>query len=137
MESILRISEAASLAIHAVMLIAQAPEERPVTVPALAEELGVSKAHLSKVLQELTKRGIVHSKRGPGGGYTLAKESGDLTLLDVYEAVEGPFPSGACLLGRPVCHGKCLFGGMLGTLNNQVRTLLAESHLSALRPGHA
>ncbi len=134
MESILRISEAASLGIHAVVLIARAPEGAPVTVAALADELGVSRAHLSKVLQDLTKRGLVHSKRGPSGGYTLGKAAESATLLDVYEAVEGPFPSGACLLGRPVCNGKCVFGGMLGELNDRVRTLLAESRLSVL-PG--
>jgi len=71
MNSVLRISEAASLAMHAMMALAAQPEHRR-SAQDLARQLDVSLAHLAKVLQRLAKAGYVASTRGPKGGFTLA-----------------------------------------------------------------
>lgn len=47
-------------------------------------------SRLAKVLQELAHAGLVRTIRGSGGGVTLARPAGDITVRDVYEAVEGP-----------------------------------------------
>lgn len=46
------------------------------------------RAYMAKVLQNLCRKGIVHSQRGVGGGMTLAKQPEELTILDVVNAVE-------------------------------------------------
>ncbi len=128
MDSILKISDAANLGLHAAALIAAS--EKPLSVAAIAETLQCSPAHLSKVLQDLGKRGLVQAKRGPSGGYTLGRPAGEVRLLDVYEAIEGPLPTATCLLAKPICGGKCLLGGLTAEVNERVRQALAGATLA-------
>jgi Rrf2 family protein len=60
----------------------------PCTTDQIAAVTKVPKAYLSKVLQGLSRAGLVHSQRGLGGGMTLAKAPGELTILEVVNAVE-------------------------------------------------
>lgn len=128
--SALRISEAASLGLHTVLLLAHAGQEC-LSARDLAARMGVSEAHLSKVLQRLVRAGVAESARGPRGGFRLAVGSEDLSLLAVYEAIDGPLRPLPCLLGRPICDGKgCILGGLLASVNDQVRDQLASIRLS-------
>ena len=132
MPGALRISEAASLAMHTAALLAE-DAERPVSAREIAVTLRVSEAHLAKVMQRLAKFGLVRSFRGPAGGFVLSKDCGQITLLDVYEAIEGPLEENHCLFETPVCRGEiCVLGGLIGTVNRQVRDYLAGARLSAL-----
>lgn len=128
----LRISTAASLALHAIILLA-ANCNRTLSTKKIAAKLRASEAHLSKVLQRLGKAGLVEATRGPKGGFCLARPGGDISLLEVYEAIEGPLQDSVCLLGEPVCQGeKCILGGLLETVNRQVREYLGGTTLSDL-----
>jgi Rrf2 family protein len=62
----------------------------PVQVRVISERQAIPARYLEQIFQRLRRGGIVASKRGPGGGYTLARPSADLTLRQVVEAVEGP-----------------------------------------------
>ena len=129
MTGLLRISEAASLGLHTASFLARKGAE-VATTHEIAECLKVSEAHLSKVLQRLAKAGIVVSSRGPKGGFTLARPADKMTLLDVYEAIEGKFKPAGCLLGRYVCGGKCILGDMVATVNTLVREQLTGTKVS-------
>jgi len=131
MAGVLKISEAASLALHTVACLA-ASSEKPVAAKDVAGRLGVSEAHLSKVLQRLSKAGIVRSTRGPHGGFRLAHDANDVTLLDVYEAIEGSVAPATCLLKRSVCHKGCLLGDLIRDITEQVRDQLASARLADL-----
>jgi Rrf2 family protein len=129
MQTALRISEAASLALHSMALLAS---DSGTLQPArkVAEALRVSEAHLAKVMQRLQKQGFVESVRGPKGGFRLASGARDLTLLEILEAVDGPFEPSGCLLGRALCGGRrCIMGGLLETVNETVRAYLAGTRL--------
>ena len=132
MTSALKISEATSLAIHAMALLSAEPEKRH---PAreLAEILCVSEAHLAKVMQRLAKQGLVDSVRGPGGGFRVIADVDDITLLEIFEAIEGPFEPSNCLLGGVLCRGrKCVFGELIKTVNEKVLAYLSETRLGEL-----
>ena len=132
MSTVLKISDAASMGLHAMVLLAVKPE-RLMSNREIAGTLKVSPAHLSKVLQRLSKAGMVRSTRGPGGGFRLVKDRERLPLLRVYEAIEGRLRPENCLLHSPVCGGKrCIFGGMLKKLNKEVRDYLAKNKLKDL-----
>ena len=157
MSTVFRLSEASSLALHATVFLAANPddilsavvradpnlvamaatrEDKSVRLSAgeIAGALNVSEAHLAKVLQRLARAGLVRSVRGPSGGYTLAKPSDEITLLEVYEAVEGPLSTNDCLLEEPICSGRtCIFGGLVKKLNTEIKEHLAGTRLVDLR----
>jgi Rrf2 family protein len=125
-------SEAASLGLHAAVMLADRPDERH-TVPELADGLGASEAHLSKVMQTLARAGLVTSTRGPKGGFQLARPASDVSLLDVYEAIEGPVEDAACPFGRPICgRHACIFGGFLSEFDARFRDYMATTTLDQL-----
>lgn len=108
MKSILRLSEASNLAIHALAFIATLGPNRPVSAAKIASDINVSESHLSKVLQNLARDGFISSIRGAKGGFFFDHDPGDISFLDVLVAVDGPLPEPACLLDKPVCSGpKC------------------------------
>jgi Rrf2 family protein len=132
MKQLLRISKAATLALHTTVLMAAKPEEL-LSTKNIAEILCVSENHLSKVLQRLTKTGIVSPVRGPKGGFQLSKPADKVSLLEVYEAIEGQLVSDKCLLSYPRCDGKmCILGDLLETVYSQVRDYLSKTRLTDL-----
>jgi len=135
MAKVVTISEAASLAFHAIVLIAGA--DKLVNVNQIAEATASSKNHLAKVMQRLVKSGLVSSTRGPAGGFVLKKPASDINLYDVYYAVEGPIELQDCPLDRPICpFDKCIMGGTIhkGTihkLTNDFKKYLIDSKVSS------
>ena len=121
------ISDAATLAIHALVYIANQQESKPISTGKVAESFGFSEAHLSKVFQRLNKSGFLKSVRGPRGGFLLAKDPQSITLLNIYEAIDGPISRhGTCLLHKTECEfGECIFGDLLESIPAQI-----ESHFS-------
>jgi Rrf2 family protein len=81
-------SEKVEYALRAVTYLAsQAPEAR--TIDQIAEVTRVKgAAYLAKVVQELVRRGILHSQRGVKGGITLARKPEELTILEVVNAID-------------------------------------------------
>lgn len=132
----LRISEAVSLAIHSLVLLAQNGREYR-KVKELAQEIGVSEAHLAKVFQRLARVGLVESVRGPQGGFQLARPKESISLLEIYEAIEGPVSEEReCLLHRKHCpFGECVFGGVVEKVNREFRTYLASKTLLDIAKG--
>jgi Rrf2 family nitric oxide-sensitive transcriptional repressor len=131
----LNISEAANLAIHALAYLARDGVDRPVAAATIAGSLEVSEAHLVKVLQRVKKVGLVDSVRGPRGGFTLARPLADISLLDIYEAIDGPLSRETCLLGARACRlDDCVFGTLLQDVGRQVGDHFANTTLADLLP---
>ncbi len=84
---------ATSLALYSTLEFAANPG-RPVTAAEIAAKYGVSLHHLSKVLADLARAGLLDSVRGVGGGYRFAGNPKRLTLLDVIELFEQTVESG-------------------------------------------
>jgi Rrf2 family protein len=125
----LRVSEAASLAMHAMGLLASR-SGTSLSVKTIAARFQVSEAHLSKVMQRLVKVGLVTSVRGPKGGFSLTRPSDQLTLLEVFEAIEGPMEPTTCLFGVPLCEGDtCILGKVMVEANDLLHDRLANTSL--------
>ena len=132
MPSFIKISEAASIALHAMSLLAHGGKGK-LSVKEMAARLKVSEPHLSKVLQRLAKSGLVQSTRGPGGGFTLKRPAAEISLLQVYETIEGPIDHSRCLFNHPVCQGEqCVIGGLLEPVDRMALEYLSRTHLSEL-----
>jgi Rrf2 family protein len=128
MSGLLKISEAAVLALHSLMYIAVKGGET-VTNSEIAGFLHASENHLSKVLQRLTKAGLVKSLRGPKGGFVLGRGGDTITLREVYELFEGAINTNTCLLKTPVCGEACVFGGLLVNINTLVIDFMTQTKL--------
>jgi len=131
LSSVIKISEAASLALHTMVVLAK-NRNKIFTTKDIAVLLNASKDHLSKVLQRLEKEEFIVSVRGPKGGFKIGKNKEDLTLLQIYEAIDGPLLSTHCLLGNPICNGTNCIMGDLNRINIQVRDYLTNTKLSGL-----
>lgn len=135
MAKLVRFPEAASLGIHATVILA-GQRNSLVSAKALAERLDASEAHMAKVMQRLAHAGIVDSTRGPKGGFALARPAGEVTLLAVYEAIEGAVEPAGCVFGTPVCGRKsCIFRGVTEELDARLRAYLANATLANLAEG--
>jgi Rrf2 family protein len=96
-------SNTVEYALRAVVYLAyEAPEGR--TTAQIAEATRLPKDYLAKIIQELAEKGIVHTRRGVGGGISLAKTPEEVTILDVVNAVEPIQRITTCPLGL-VAHG--------------------------------
>ncbi len=132
MTQLLKISEAASLALHTMVLLAARPDKQ-ISTREIANTVRASEAHLAKVMQRLTKAGLVISIRGPGGGFMLDRAGNQITLLEVYEAIDGPLGPGTCLIGSQACKGReCIMGNVLDSVGKQVKDYLSGTKLSDL-----
>ncbi len=130
MSHILKVSEAASLALHSMALLAS-QEGELMPIKKIAKRLKASEAHLSKVLQALAKPGLVKSVRGPHGGFAIGKDIKDITLLEIFETIEGPLVATSCLFDEPICDGvQCILSDLLETVSREVYSYLKEKRLS-------
>jgi len=129
MQRLLNLSDAFSLGLHASCYLADREGEL-VSVREMASTLGVSQAHLAKVMLRLAREGILDSQRGPGGGFVLNRQPGEVTLMEIYESLEGPFRPRKCLLAESVCGGKnCIFHGLLDKVERDLREYLEGTSL--------
>ncbi len=135
MSRLVNISEAVSLGLHTMALLATGVGHR-LRNQQIAESLNASSHHLAKVMQRLVKAGLVDSAPGPNGGFLLDKPAEDVTLLAIYEAIDGTLDEEECLLMEPICGGRnCMLGELLHSIHEQLRDYLIKTTLSELAAG--
>ncbi len=76
---------------------------RPALVKDLAEACDIPQAYLAKIVNLLSRREIVLTQRGVGGGVSLAKPPKEITILEICEALEDPVVQPRCMLGNAEC----------------------------------
>ena len=112
MAKLLNITEAVTIALHSMIIITQ-NDDKQVNVNFISDQTGSSKYHVAKILQKLVKDGFLGSHRGPAGGFYLLHSPHDLTLLEIYEAIEGKIVNSRCPMNKAKCpFGDCVFEDM-------------------------
>ena len=99
----MRLSAAAELAVRGVLIIAEHHGEGPVTLARICKQRHLPKQYLTKIFASLARAGLITPIRGKKGGYTLAREPDQISILDVIEAVEGPIALNFCQHNPPRC----------------------------------
>ncbi len=130
--SVIAISEAVSLGVHGMGLLAASG--RRLSARDMAQALGVSEAHLTKVFQRLARAGLVRSVRGVGGGFELKLAPADISLMAVYKAIEGiPDPSAAlCSCCAQCPFRRCIFDTVLEESARHFLKYLSETTLDTV-----
>ncbi len=112
MSKVVNISEAASIAFHAMILIVRA--KKPLNANKIADRIHSSKHHVAKVLLRLSKAGFIDSVRGPAGGFFMKSKSETITFLDIYESIEGKLYYSKCEMQKPLCSfDKCIYNNII------------------------
>jgi len=95
-------------AVNGVFDLAYNGFDSPVQVRVVGERQGIPTRYLEQIFQRLRKARIVRGKRGPGGGYVLARDPSEISLRQIVEAVEGPLVETAIptQLVRPLAGSK-------------------------------
>lgn len=75
----------------------------PVQVRQVARVTGVPAPYLSKIVHQLSRKGLVSTRRGIGGGVALAVDPSELSLYELCEALDDPILKSQCLLGLGTC----------------------------------
>ena len=111
----MRLTSFTDYGLRMLMRMASAPDEA-LSTAALAEELGLSRNHLSKIMQRLAGAGLIATRRGGGGGAVLARPAGEIRLGEVVRQLEQGHSLVECLRadgGACSLDGRCRLKGRL------------------------
>ncbi len=108
-------------AVRALCYIAR-QKTRVVSVHELVRELSIPKPFLRKILQILNKKGIVYSHKGVGGGFSLARSSDKIFVVELMEVFQGVFSLNECLFKKNVCpeRSRCPLRSKIETIEKKV-----------------
>ncbi len=120
-------------AVTAMLDLAIHDDGGPVALSDIAKRQGISLSYLEQLFARLRQRGLVSSVRGPGGGYRLGREPGEIAVSDVIWAVDEIVDATRCG-GRENCQGeeRCLTHDLWQDLSDQIRDFLDGIDLAQL-----
>jgi Rrf2 family protein len=90
-------------AVRAMVALARLPEGAFAGAASVARDIGAPPNYLSKLLQSLAREGLVRSQKGQGGGFRLARDPRQISLLDVVQPIEPVGRWSGCVLGHREC----------------------------------
>ncbi|MRU14697.1 Rrf2 family transcriptional regulator [Roseovarius sp. A21] len=111
----MRLTSFTDYGLRMLMRMANAPEQSFSTAE-FAEEFGLSRNHLAKIVQHLSRAGLIRTRRGGGGGAVLARPPAQIRLGDIVQSLEAGHPLVECLGaegGDCTLDGRCLLKGRL------------------------
>ena len=85
----MKISKTAEYGLLAVEFVAKNSKDGLVTTSSVSKEYGIPRIYLSRIMHELVRANILESRRGPNGGYTLARPAEEITMLEIVETLDG------------------------------------------------
>jgi Rrf2 family iron-sulfur cluster assembly transcriptional regulator len=106
---------------------------KPRAISQVSERQAISQAFLEQIFMKLRRAGLVTSSRGPGGGYMLARDSAEISILEIMEAVEEPVQMTRCSLndvGGCVAGHRCLTHGLWQDLGLHIKDFLKKTSLA-------
>jgi Rrf2 family protein len=99
----MQITRQADYAVRAVLFLTNLDENERVATSTIAEKQKIPPSFLAKIISQLSIAGLLHTSRGARGGVTLARDAGDISLLDVVEAIDGPIQLNECVDASGAC----------------------------------
>lgn len=132
----LRISKLTDYGIVLLTHFAERPGET-CTARELAQATGLPFPVVGKVLKSLASHGLLVSHRGAKGGYTLARSPGEISVVEIIEALEGPLALMACSAGPGHCHQEatCRVRDPWQTIHGVIHRTLSRVSLGGLVTG--
>lgn len=130
----LRLTKKADYGLMALKFLAERPEVASHSAKDIADAYGIPPQLLAKILQRLTKVGLLRSHAGINGGYSLSRLPVDITAFQVIRAIDGPLFITSCDNGLRQCdlNDSCTIKEPLRKVNDSIKELLSGIRIADL-----
>ena len=127
-------SRSTEYAIRAFVNLAQVPEGKYAMVKQIAEQEGIPAHFLAKILQQLARKGLLKSSKGPTGGFCLRTPAKDVSLIQLVEALDGLTDYQKCVSGLSECNDEapCGMHDSWKTLRSRIMDYLEKTTIQDL-----
>jgi len=129
----MRLTTKGRFAVTAMIDLAMQHRTGPVTLAEISQRQKISLSYLEQLFAKLRRRGLVDSVRGPGGGYSLAKDMAQVSVAEIILAVDEPIDATQCG-GKQNCQDdkKCITHDLWAKLNEHILDYLGSVTLRQL-----
>ena len=123
----------------AIYLALNEEEDEKIGIKTIAKDLEIPTPFLGKILQNLVRHKIMVSTKGPHGGFGLAKDPDDITLLEIIRVIDGMDIFHECLIGLKSCREyghdvvPCPIHDYFRPISNQLYQLFEEQTIGKLK----
>ena len=131
-------------ALQAVVFLALQKEGERISIKDLTKQLDIPYNFLAKIFQDLSRKGLLESLKGPGGGFSLGMAARDITLFHIVEAIDGVDFTQKCVMGFSECSGThpCAVHEKWAALRDGIYSMLVSKNVAQLamemkKPGYA
>ena len=90
------LSNKAKYGLKAMLYLAEHPDAGPIGILEIAQDQNIPKKFLDAILLELRRNGLVHSRKGRGGGYVLARPAAEISVGRIIRVLDGPLAPIGC-----------------------------------------
>jgi len=127
-------SKSAEYAIRAFVHLSQVPEGKFAMVKNIAKEEEIPAHFLAKILQQLARKGLLRSSKGPTGGFVLRQKAEDISLKDIVMALEGLSDYEKCASGLAECNDDqpCGMHDSWNALRSRIIDYLKHTSIAAI-----
>ena len=121
-------------ALQALMYMALKPDGEMTSIKELTRKINIPYHFLAKILQNLTRQGLLTSQKGPAGGFALRMAAKDITLYQIVEAIDGAEFKSNCILGFAECSGEnpCAVHEKWGSLREGIYRMLVSKNIAQM-----
>jgi Rrf2 family protein len=137
----LKLTKKADYGLMALKYLAEHPETPAHSAKDISDVYGIPPQLLAKVLQRLTKTGLLKSHAGMNGGYALSRDAREISAFEVIHAIDGPFFITSCTKGANGCEltPSCTIKEPLARVNETIAGVLKSISIYDLadREAHA
>ncbi len=120
--------------VRVLMAMGNRPQGTLFHINTISRAYDIPEKFLRKIIPQLTKAGILISQKGKGGGIALAKQAGQISLMDVITAIEGDIFLNKCTFSATFCHRTpwCAVHNVWIEAQDQLKQFLASKSIKQL-----
>ena len=133
--SLMQIPRRVDYGLRAVIYLAGQNPEKCCSIAEIAQQQGVPRKFLEKIIKDLMLKELIKSKRGSCGGYSLARSASEISFYDVIEAIEGPIAVNACMDSHLSCDQlpRCMMVGVWSEVQKKITEVFTRTTIADLR----
>ena len=120
---------------YGTIVLSQLNSENVTSADNISNNTNIAKPTVSKLLKAFTQKGLTISERGNHGGYSLARPSKDINVVEIIDAIEGPLAITKCSSNDSICdiENDCLTVNIWKDINERISSVLSDITLHDIK----